>query len=119
MRIYEVNTVVWLAELSERYGRPITLDGVPDVDWDALAPYRFDAVWLMGVWRRSPVAATIARQTRGVVAECARVLPGFEKTRDMIASAYSISAYEADPAVGGEAGIAAARRALGTRGLKL
>ena len=49
IRIYEINTWPWLSELSERYGTGITLESVPDTEWDALRAMRFDAVWLMGV----------------------------------------------------------------------
>ena len=53
MTIYELNTAVWLA------GR--RLDEVPAADWDALAALPVDAVWLMGVWERSPAGLAIAR----------------------------------------------------------
>ena len=52
--IYEINTWVWLHELSRRYQTPITLANVPDAEWDALTSCSPDAVWLMGVWERSP-----------------------------------------------------------------
>ena len=52
--IYEINTWVWLDELSRKHGKPVTLATVPDQEWDAIAAYGFDAVWLMGVWERSP-----------------------------------------------------------------
>ena len=34
--IYEINAWVWLDTLSSRYRRPITLQSVPDEEWDAL-----------------------------------------------------------------------------------
>ena len=43
--IYEINTWVWLSELSRTYGKPVTLATVPDQQWDALAMHGFDAVW--------------------------------------------------------------------------
>ena len=52
--IYEVNTAVWLDGLSRAAGRRVTLAGVADADWDAVTPAGVDAVWLMGVWERSP-----------------------------------------------------------------
>ena len=52
--IYEINTWVWLNELSSRHHRTITLANIPDSEWDALVPIGMDAVWLMGVWERSP-----------------------------------------------------------------
>jgi hypothetical protein len=51
--IYEINTWVWLAELSRGSRKKITLATVPDKVWDAIASHGFDAVWFMGVWERS------------------------------------------------------------------
>ena len=48
--IYEINTAVWLDELSRTAGRPVTLAGVAAAAWDAAVPAGVDAVWLMGVW---------------------------------------------------------------------
>ena len=58
--IYEINTWVWLHELSGQTRRPVTLGDVPRETWDALASYGFDAVWLMGVWERSPEGLRLA-----------------------------------------------------------
>ncbi|MEK8171759.1 hypothetical protein NKH77_27525 [Streptomyces sp. M19] len=54
--IHEVNTWVWLRELSPRPDAPLPLGDVPEDAWDAVAPPGVDAVWLMGVWERSPRA---------------------------------------------------------------
>jgi hypothetical protein len=35
--IYEINTVVWLQELSRRERKPVTLMTVPAHEWDAIA----------------------------------------------------------------------------------
>ena len=53
--MYEINTWVWLEELSARSGRPVNLGSVPAVEWDALAQLGFDAVWFMGVWERRSI----------------------------------------------------------------
>ena len=52
--MYEINTLVWLRELSTRYDRPVTLGDVPEEAWDEVAVPGVDTVWLMGVWERSP-----------------------------------------------------------------
>ncbi len=57
--IYEINTAVWLTRLGG-----VRLDEVPDAHWDAIAGLPVDAVWLMGVWERSPVGLAIARDDR-------------------------------------------------------
>jgi len=35
--IYEINTWVWLGELSRKHRKPVTLATVPDQEWEALA----------------------------------------------------------------------------------
>lgn len=119
MRICEINTWPWLSELSELAGRPLTLADVPDRAWDALATFRFDAVWLMGVWHRSPAGRAVAQADRDVRASSAAVCPRFQVSRDVVGSPYSVGAYDVDAALGGNAGLAAARGALARRGLKL
>jgi hypothetical protein len=47
--LYEINTVIWLRELSRRYGRRVTLGEVPAAAWDEVTLPGVDAVWLMGV----------------------------------------------------------------------
>ena len=51
--IYEINSWVWLRELAGG-GAPLSLADVPAKEWNAIAARGFDAVWLMGVWERSP-----------------------------------------------------------------
>ena len=63
--IYEINTAVWLERLGRDGGRPLTLAEVPDAAWDAIAALPVDAVWLMGVWERSPAGLEIARADPG------------------------------------------------------
>ena len=53
--LYEINTWPWLDELSRRAGRHLTLDGVPDGEWDHLERRGIDIVYLMGIWKRSAV----------------------------------------------------------------
>ena len=57
--LYEINTWVWLEQLSAKLGRAIKLGDVPDAEWDAIAKHGFDVVWLMGVWQRSPESRRI------------------------------------------------------------
>src|SRR3954471_24993854 len=55
--LYEVNTRVWLRELSERLGSdPIDLARVPDSELDRWAELGFTHIWLMGIWKIGPDA---------------------------------------------------------------
>ena len=57
--IYEVNTAVWLDGLTRVSRRPVTLIDVTADDWAAVTPAGVDAVWLMGVWERSPAGLAL------------------------------------------------------------
>jgi len=116
--IYEINTWVWLNELSRKHGAAITLASVLDEEWDAIAALGIDAVWLMGVWERSPAGIRIAMQNEGLMASFRQALPDFSAA-DNVGSPYCVRRYEVDSALGGAAGLAAARAQLARRGIGL
>jgi hypothetical protein len=116
--IYEVNTIAWLSELSRREGRPITLGTVPRRDWEAVTGPGIHAVWLMGVWERSPAGLTVALANSGLRDEFRRTLPDLEG-RDVAASPYCIRRYVVDRRFGGTAALATARAELAARGVSL
>jgi hypothetical protein len=93
--IYEINTWVWLSELSKKAGKQVDLGSVPAVDWDAIAAIGFDAVWLMGVWERSPAGIAIANQNTGLLEDFRRALPDF-RADDNVGSPYRVRRYEVD-----------------------
>ena len=116
--IYEINTWVWLAELSAKAGRRIDLSTVPASEWDAIAAYGFDAVWFMGVWQRSPAGIVIANRNPNLLADFHRALPDF-RSEDNVGSPYCIRGYEVDAHLGGRAGLDHARAELGRRSIGL
>lgn len=116
--LYEINTWVWLSELSQEYGRHIDLASVPPAEWDAIAAYNFDAVWLMGVWERSPAGIAIANRNRGLLDDFRRALSDF-RPEDNVGSPYCVRRYVVDARLGGTVGLARARRELSQRGMKL
>jgi hypothetical protein len=115
---YEINTWVWLAELGRRHGRPLDLGTVPGEEWDAIAALGFDAVWLMGVWERSPAGIAVSMRNPGLLADFRRALPDFVPEDD-VGSPYCVRRYVVDGHLGGPGGLAAARRELAARGLRL
>ena len=116
--IYEINTWVWLADLAHRSGVPIDLGSVPSAEWDAVAAYGFDAVWLMGVWERSPAGIAIANRNPALLEDFRRSLPDFQPA-DNVGSAYCVRRYVVDQHLGGPEGLAVARRELARRGIRL
>src|SRR3954451_7254407 len=111
--IYELNTAVWLTHLGVH-----TLAQVPARAWDGLAALPVDAVWLMGVWERSPAGLEIALADPALAESFHVALPDL-RPGDVIGSPYCVRRYEVDERFGGRAGLAHAREQLAARGLGL
>jgi hypothetical protein len=116
--IYEINAWVWVSDLSRKYGSAVDLSCVPSSDWDLIAQFGFDGVWLMGVWERSPAGIAIANHNESLLEDFRRALPDFHP-RDIVGSPYCVRRYVVDDHLGGTAGLAIARRELAKRGMNL
>jgi hypothetical protein len=116
--IYEVNTWVWLGEMEQRYGRRMGLQDLPPEAWDELAVPGIDTIWLMGVWRRSPLGRAIAAAESDLRESFQRTLSEVTDD-DIVGSPYCVRDYVVDERLGGRAGLAAARAELRTRGVGL
>ena len=99
------NAYVWLAQLSEKYGREITtLDGVPDEELATLATRGMSGLWLIGVWERSRASERIKK------------MMGDE---DAVASAYSLLDYRIADDLGGEEAFSDLRDCAWRHGIRL
>ncbi len=58
--LYQINTRVWLTELSRALGKHATLDDIPDAELDRLAEMGFDWVWLLSVWQTGLAARALS-----------------------------------------------------------
>src|SRR6516164_144763 len=100
--LFEINTWVWLGDLSRKCGTAVDLD----------------AVRLMGVWERSPAGIAIANRNQGLLDDFRRALPDF-RPDDNVGSPYCVRRYLVDRRLGGRKGLAIARNELARRGLRL
>jgi glycosidase len=116
--VYEINTWVWLSDLSRKHGKRIDLASVPPEEWDAIAGYGFDAVWLMGVWERSAAGIAIANANPNLMSDFRRALPDY-RAEDNVGSPYCVRRYVVDEHLGGPRGLGIARRELARRGMNL
>jgi Alpha amylase, catalytic domain len=116
--IYELNTAAWLSDVNGRTGTKTTLKNVPAAEWDRVTPQGVDAVWLMGVWKRSRLGLRLALDSEEQMASFRAALPDLVD-RDIIGSAYSVRSYDVAGRFGGRRGLAAARTALAERGVRL
>ncbi len=96
---------VWLHQLTERYGRPITrLDQIPDEELDTLGRWGFTGLWLIGIFERSPASQKI-KQIMG--------------NPEAVSSAYSLYDYVVARDLGGEEALADLRERCSRRGIRL
>jgi glycosidase len=101
--LYEINTYVWLYELSQQYGEPVTIGNVPAAEWDRFKALGCDYIWLMGIWKRSMSGFRIfqdeAEEYIPFISYINSIFPGW-KEEDLVGSPYSVAAYEPDPFIG-------------------
>jgi glycosidase len=116
--LYQINTRVWLTELSRALGMRATLDDVPDAELDRLAEMGFDWVWFLSVWQTGPVAQAISRANPEWRHEFAETLPDLTD-EDIAGSGFAIQSYTVHCDLGGAAALARLRQRLQKRGLKL
>jgi len=99
------NVLVWLHQLSRSYGVSIErLDQIPERALEMLADRGFTALWLIGLWRRSPASRRIKRDCGNPEAE---------------ASAYAINGYEISDRLGGRKALERLRESCNRRGIRL
>src|ERR1700749_1640332 len=116
--IYEVNTAIWLGDLSRAAGQRVTLADVPASAWDEVTPAGVDAVWLMGVWERSPAGLELANANAALQASFRDAVPDL-RPDDVMVSPYCVRRYVVDASFGGPEALAEARAALTARGIRL
>jgi len=97
--------LVWLAQLSQRYGAPIRrLDEIPDEELHLLAQRGVSALWPIGIWRRSAASRAMNMNAGDADAE---------------GSAYAVAEYVVDEQLGGDAALAALRTRAGAVGIRI
>ena len=115
LTVYEINTAAWLERLGRGGGGPLSLGDVPGEEWDPIAALPVDAVWLMGVWQRSPEGLRIALADPGLQSAFRAALPDL-RPDDVIGSPYCVRNYAVEDSFGGPADARGRPRAArGTR----
>jgi len=116
--LYQINTRVYLAELSKSLGRAAGLDDFPDAEIDRLAALGFDWIWLLSVWQTGPAGRQVSRTNPEWRREFEETLPDLTDD-DIQGSGFAITGYTVHRDLGGDAALARLRQRLQARGLKL
>jgi hypothetical protein len=116
--LYQINTRVWLTELSRAIGRPATLDDIPDMELDRFAEIGFDWIWFLSVWQTGPAGQRISRSNPEWRREFLETLPDLRED-DIPGSGFAISGYTVHSNLGGDAALARLRERLQKRGLRM
>jgi hypothetical protein len=116
--LYQINTRVWLTELSHGLNRRATLDDIPDNELDRLAEIGFDWIWFLSVWRTGEAARKVSRENPEWRKDFEKTLPDL-KDQDIAGSGFAITAYTVHPDIGGDEALMRLRERLRKRGLKL
>src|SRR6516162_7584968 len=116
--LYQLNTRVWLTELSRGLGRPARLDDIPDAALDQFAALGLDWVWMLSVWQTGQAGQRVSRSNPEWRKEFEETLPGLRE-EDIPGSGFAITGYVVHQALGGDEALARLRERLRKRGLRL
>jgi glycosidase len=116
--LYQINTRVWLRELSDRLGRLVTLADIPDEFLDHMASLGFDYVWFLGLWQTGPAGREVSLSHHEWLQEFQATLPDFTAA-DVSGSPFAITSYTLHRDFGQDADLRSLKERLQAKGLKL
>jgi glycosidase len=116
--VYQVNTRVWMTELSQKLGRHATLDDISNAQLDQLAETGSDWVWLLSVWQTGIAARQVSRSNAEWRKEFLQTLPDLRE-EDIPGSGFAITGYSVHANLGGDDALARLRERLKKHGLRL
>src|SRR6476620_6851719 len=98
--LYQINTRVWLTELSALLGRAATLDDITDLELDQLAAKGIDWIWLLSVWQIGTEGQRVSQSHPEWLSEFKATLPDL-KNEDIAGSGFAIYGYQVASSLGG------------------
>jgi glycosidase len=116
--LYQIHTRLFLHNLSQIQGRPVTLDDIPDGELSRLSGLGFDWLYLLGVWQTGPLGQQLARSNQALRQEIAQILPDSGE-QDICSSCFAITGYQVPAEWGGDAALQRLRQRLNQHGLRL
>jgi hypothetical protein len=116
--LYQINTRVWLKQISLEMGRAVTLDDIADRELDRLAAMGFDWLWFLSVWEIGEVGKSISRSHPTWQNDFRNTLSDLSE-EDIVGSGFAIRCYKVAEHLGGDAALARLRDRLHQRGMRL
>lgn len=116
--LYQVNTRVWLKQLSLSLGKPATLADIPDRVLDDWQDKGFDWIYLLGVWQTGTASVAVSRSHPEWCRDYQNLLPNLQPA-DICGSGFAITGYTVNQALGGNHALVNLRERLHQRGLQL
>jgi len=116
--LYQINTRVWLTDLSSSLGRHATLDDIPDSTLDRFSAQGFDWIWMLSVWQTGDTSRQVSCGNPEWRHEFQDTLPDLCED-DIAGSGFAITAYTVHQSLGGDAALARLRDRLRQRGMRL
>ncbi len=116
--LYQVNTRVWLTELSRELGRPATLDDIPDSAFDKLAEQGIAWVYFLSVWQTGEAGRRISINHPGWKEGFQVDIPDLTD-EDICGSGFAVTDYVLHKSFGKPDALLRLKQRLNERGLKL
>jgi Alpha amylase, catalytic domain len=116
--LYQINTRVWLTEISGKLGRKATLDDIPDTALDDFVAMGFDWIWFLSVWTTGQASRAVSLAHSGWRHDFENTLPDLQE-EDIGGSGFAIAGYTVHPDLGGDDALQRLRVRMHQRGLKL
>ena len=116
--LYQINTRVYLSELSGRLGRAATLDDMGEGELSRVARLGFDWVWLLGVWQTGAAGRSVALAETDLRREYHQALPDFSD-EDVAGSCFAVKEYAAHADFGGDDALERLGRRVHASGMRL
>jgi len=116
--LYQVNTRVWLTELSKGLGRHATLDDIPDTIFDGFAEMGFTWIYFLSVWQTGEAGRRISINHPGWKEGFKADIPDLTD-EDICGSGFAITDYKLHKNFGEPDALVRLKQRLNERGLKL
>jgi hypothetical protein len=116
--LFQINTRVWLRELSRKLNRQATLEDFPEEAIQEFARQGFQWIYLLGVWQTGEAARRISLTNPGWRAVYNNILGDFSDA-DVPGSCFAVTGYSVHEEMGGNLALEHLRERFKTHDLRL